>query len=101
MFVASNLLTGLATVLDFFLTAYMIILFGRVVISWVNADRSNPIVIFLHKATDPMLGKISRWLPWLRTGSLDLTPLAVFALIAFLQVVLVQSLMDFAVTLKG
>ena len=45
MFVLANLIAAIAQVLDYLLWAYVWILFGRVVVSWVNADPSNPIVV--------------------------------------------------------
>ena len=42
MFVVNNFLMSIAQLLDFLLTAYMWIIIGRAVISWVNADPYNP-----------------------------------------------------------
>ena len=48
MFVVNNFMMAIAQLLDFVLTAYMWIIIGRAVISWVNADPHNPIVRFLY-----------------------------------------------------
>lgn len=101
MFILSNVISGLAMILDVFLQFYMFIMLGRVIISWVDAPPTNPIVQFLHRATEPVLKRFRRWTPWMRAGMLDLTPLAVFALIYFLQMALVRSLLDIANSLKG
>ena len=63
MFVIANLLIALAQVLDYVLWAYMWILIGRIIVSWVNADYSNPIVRFLYAATEPVLEPVRRRLP--------------------------------------
>jgi len=102
MFAVSNLLLGLAKILDLFLTFYMILILGRVVISWVNADPYNPIVRFLYRATEPILYRLRRWFPWARNvGGLDLTPLFVIAFIYLLQYLVVYNLIDLAHELKS
>jgi len=51
MFVMSNVLQGLATVLDTVLWLYMWVIIARALISWVNPDPWNPIVQFLERVT--------------------------------------------------
>ena len=48
MFMISNFLFALAKLVDFALGAYMWIIIGRAILSWVNPDPYNPIVRFLH-----------------------------------------------------
>ena len=99
MFVIANLLIAIAQVLDYLLWAYMWILIGRVIVSWVNADYHNPIVRFLYAATEPVLDPVRRRMP-LRAGGLDVSPLLVWIAIVFLQRFLVRSLYDLAFTLR-
>ena len=99
MFIFANLLAALAQVLDYVLWAYVWILLGRVVISWVNADPANPIIRFLHAATDPVLERVRRLLP-MQAGGFDLSPILVWLVILFLQRFLVRSLYDLAQTLR-
>jgi len=63
MFVIANLLVAVAQALDYILWAYLWIIIGRVIVSWVNADRYNPIVRFLYSATEPVLARVRRRLP--------------------------------------
>jgi YggT family protein len=93
------LLAALAQVLDYLLWAYMWILIGRVIISWVNADPANPIVRFLYAATDPVLDRVRRVLP-AQAGGFDLSPIIVWLVIIFLQRFLVRSLYDLAQALR-
>ncbi|HJU05557.1 MAG TPA: YggT family protein [Nitrospiraceae bacterium] len=95
MFVAGNLLEGLAHVLDWVLTLYMYVIIARALISWVNPDPWNPIVQFLERATEPVLYPIRRALGW-RMG-LDLSPIVAILVIVFLQYALVRSLFEMAV----
>jgi YggT family protein len=95
MFVASNFMVALAGIVDFLLTAYMWIIIGRAVISWVNADPHNPIVRFLYEVTEPVLGRIRRMLPMIM-GGLDFSPIIVIVLIMFLQSFLVPTMKQLA-----
>lgn len=95
MFVAGNLLNALATVLDYVLWLYMWVIIARALISWVNPDPWNPIVQFLDRVTEPVLGPIRRRLSW-RMG-IDVSPIIAFLIIMFLQMAVVQTLKDFAV----
>ncbi|MFN2353755.1 MAG: YggT family protein [Desulfopila sp.] len=95
MFVAQNFLLAVAQLIDFALTAYMWIIIGRAVISWVNADPYNPIVRFLYEATEPLLGRIRRALP-ISMGGIDFSPLILIMAIMFLQSFLVPTLKQIA-----
>ena len=95
MFVLSNFFIAVAGVLNLVLTLYLWILIGRALLSWVNPDPRNPIVRFLHNATEPILYPVRRLLPYM--GGVDLSPLVVIAGIYFLQIFLVGSLRDLAI----
>ena len=94
MFLAGNVLQGLATVADYVLWLYMWVIIARALISWVNPDPWNPIVQFLERATEPVLSPIRRRLGW-RLG-VDVSPIIALLVIIFLQVAVVQSLKDVA-----
>ena len=95
MFVLSNFLVAIAKILDIALSLYMWIIIGRAVISWVNPDPYNPIVRFLHSATEPVLSPIRRRLPLFFSG-IDFSPILVILAIIFLQSFLVQTLIQIA-----
>jgi YggT family protein len=99
VFIIANFVAAVAQVLDYLLWAYVWILLGRVVVSWVNADPYNPIVRFLYNATEPVLTRIRRVLP-VYAGGFDLSPLVAWVAILFLQRFLVRSLYDLAYTLR-
>jgi len=99
MFIIANLIIAVAQVLDYVLWAYMWILLGRVVISWVSVDPHNPIVRFLYNATEPVLARVRRALP-VHAGGFDLSPIVVWIGVIFLQRFLVQSLYDLAYAMK-
>jgi YggT family protein len=70
------------------LSVYKYILLGSVIISWVNADPYNPIVRFIHNVTEPVLGRIRRFMP--DTGMLDLSPLVAFFAIHLIQSAIIK-----------
>ncbi len=98
MFVVNNFMMALARLLDFLLQAYMWIVIGRAVISWVNADPSNPVVRFLYEATEPVLSRIRQWIP-INMGGVDFSPMILILVIMFLQSFLVPTLKQMAMAL--
>jgi len=99
MFLFGNLLAAVATILDYALWFYMLIVIARALISWVSPDPYNPIVQFLYRATEPVLEPIRRHVPGGGLG-IDFSPLIVILAIYFLQIFLVGSLRDIAFRLR-
>jgi YggT family protein len=83
MVVVNSLLMSIVQLIEFLLNAYMFIIVGRAIISWVNADPHNPIVRFLYEATEPVLSRIRRFLP-LSIGGIDFSPMILILAIMFL-----------------
>jgi YggT family protein len=98
MFVAGNVLSAVATILDYVLWLYMVVIIARALISWVNPDPWNPIVQFLDRATQPVLAPIRRWVGW-RMG-IDVSPIIAILIIWFLREALVKSLKELAMTMN-
>ncbi len=98
MFVVGNFVNAFANMIDFILSAYVWIVLGRAIISWVNADPYNPIVKFLHDVTEPLFVRIRRYLP-LSFGGIDFSPMVLIMAIIFLRSFLVPTLkrMAFAI----
>lgn len=85
MFDHSNFLMGVVGIFSSLINTYLIIVFIRVVISWLNPDPYNPIVRFLRGITDPALDGLRRFMPkFLWSSGLDFTPLV---LIILLQII--------------
>lgn len=95
MFVLGNFIIALARVIEIVLTLYMWIIIFRAVISWVNPDPYNKIVILLYRATEPVLQPIRRRLPFNNAG-IDFSPIIVILVIIFLQYFLVESIIQLA-----
>jgi YggT family protein len=99
MFIAGNLLSAIAGVLNMVLWAYTWIIIARALVSWVTPDPYNPIVRFLYRATEPVLAPVRRWLPTWRWG-IDFSPLVVILVIYFIQLSVVASLRDLAWSMR-
>ncbi len=96
--ITANMILTAARVLDVALNVYMWIVVARALISWVNPDPYNPVVRFLHQATEPVLGRIRRILPYM--GGMDLSPIIVIFAIFILRQFLVTTLFDIAYRMK-
>lgn len=95
MFVLSNFIIALAKIIDIALTIYMWIIIFRALISWVNPDPYNQIVIFLYRVTEPVLGPIRRKLPMGNMG-MDFSPVIVLLIILFLKYFLIETMIQLA-----
>jgi len=101
MFAVGNVLMGLAKALDVFLEIYMYILFGRAIVSWVNADPRNVIVQFLVRATEPPRRLIWKMLPRsMREFPLDMAFLVLVGLIVFARFAVVQTVFDIGARMR-
>ena len=97
MFILSNFITALASVLNAVLGVMTWVIFIRAVISWGSPDPSNPIVQFLERVTEPILAPIRRVMPPM---GVDLSPIIAFLIILFLQKFLVPTLYDIGFSLR-
>ena len=99
MFVAANLVLAMANLVHLAIQAYFWIIIARAILSWVNPDPFNPIVRLLYRVTEPVLRPIRRRLPTYQIG-LDLSPMILILALYFLDSFLVDSLRDFALSLR-
>ena len=90
MIVVVNLVQVASTLL----TVYMWVVIISALISWVNPDPYNPIVRFIHNATEPVLRVIRSRVPAIE--GIDISPIIVFLAIIFLQYFVVESLLNLA-----
>lgn len=71
-------------VLSSLLQVYVILLFLRIFLSWVQIRGSNPAVALLFRITDPYLNWFRRF-TWLRLGPIDLSPALAIGLVVFVM----------------
>jgi YggT family protein len=70
------------------LSVYYVILFLRIILSWVTMFWSppsalSPAIRVIYELTEPVLGLFRRYIPPI--GGLDLSPLVIFIILAFVQ----------------
>jgi YggT family protein len=90
------IILAVARILDLAITVYIFIVIARALISWVSPDPYNPIVRFLHNATDPVLYRLRRLLPFLQAGTFDFSPIVLLLLLSVLQQTVVGFLLQLA-----
>ncbi|RLB73777.1 MAG: YggT family protein [Deltaproteobacteria bacterium] len=90
------LLVSVARIVDLAFNIYIFIIIARALISWVNPDPYNSIVRFLHSATDPVLYRLRRLLPFLQAGAFDLSPIVLLLLLSVVQQMVVSFLYQLA-----
>ena len=83
---------ALVDFIGWLLSIYSWVIIAAALISWVNPDPRNPIVMFLRQVTEPVLSPIRRLLPPWKTGGLDLSPLIVLLAIQFVERVILSTL---------
>lgn len=99
MFALGNLFSALAQILDTIITIFWWLIIVRALISWVNPDPYNAIVVFLYRITEPVLAPFRKIMPSLNIG-LDLSPLLAILCLMFIRYFLVQSLFGLAYRLQ-
>ncbi len=98
MFVFSNILQGVAEVLNMLLELYKWAIIINACLSWVSPDPYNPVVRFLYQITEPGLRPIRRILPF--KGGVDFSPIIAILVIIFIQSAIITSLFEIAFKLK-
>ena len=68
--------------LQFLLWALWALIFGRMIMSWVDPMGRNQISAFLYQTTEPILGPVRRMLP--KTGMIDWSGFIVLIIIGFI-----------------
>lgn len=66
---------------------YNILIFARVILSWIIQDPNNPIYRFLYGITEPILGPLRRVIP---TTMLDLSPIVAYLLLSIIAKMLLS-----------
>lgn len=98
MFVIGNLIGVVAQAVNTLLSVYTLLIVVRVLISWVSADPFNPLVVFLVRATDPVLGPCRRIIPTI--GPIDISPIVAIFIVQLTQKFLVATLFDLSQRLR-
>jgi len=71
-------------------TIFTVLVFARVILSWVNPPMHNPLVRFVVRTTEPLLGPIRGLLPAM--GGLDFSPVLLLIAIQLAERLIVRAL---------
>ncbi len=84
MFVWTNFVVFVASMLQGLLQLYFWVVIASAVLSWIEPNPYNPIVRFIYSVTEPVLDWVRRRVPVV-FGGLDLSPIVVIVAIQFMQ----------------
>ncbi len=98
MFVLGNLISAVAVILGYILTALSWLIIIRALLSWVSPDPFNPIVSFINTVTEPLLAPFRRIIPSYKIG-IDLSPIFALLFLWFLKLFVVNTLFGIAARL--
>lgn len=73
----------LVTVVDAAFDIYKLLIFARIVVSWIRIDPYNPIVKFIYEMTEPVMGPFRRIIPPI--GMIDISPIVLFLVLNLLH----------------
>ena len=83
---------GIAGYLLFgFLGLYTLSIFVRIVMSWFGTSYTNPLMRFLVRLTEPLLGPLRRMLP--TVGMFDVSPIVAFLIVWICQTAVAATLL--------
>jgi YggT family protein len=103
LFVLGNFVLATANLVHAVFQLAWFVLLARIVLSWVRPDPPPGIVRSLVNAvytlTDPVLDRARRLLPFLVVQGIDLTPIAVFLGLGFLDRFVTSSLLQLGASL--
>lgn len=73
-----------ARVIELFFSVYILLLFIRVMSSWIPSLQHTKFILFVSRMTDPYLNLFRRFIPPIG-GVIDLSPIIAFITLQFLQ----------------
>ena len=85
-------LMAFADLVDFVLMLYLGLILVQVLLSFINVERSNPIVPLVFQLTEPVLGPIRKRVPSL--GGIDFSPMLAWLAIMLARVLVVEPVFD-------
>ncbi|MDR2503665.1 MAG: YggT family protein [Deltaproteobacteria bacterium] len=100
MILFSNILAAIASILGTLIHIYTWIIIIAALITWVRPDPYNPIVRALRVLTEPLQYQVRRKLPFILAGGMDFSPVLIILALQFINIALVKSMAEFAVSLR-
>lgn len=85
---------SVAELLNLLLNVFLVVIFIRVILSWVNPGQYNPAIGLIDSLAEPVLAPVRRVIPAI--GGLDLSPIAVLIGIQLAKMLFVYPIRDMA-----
>lgn len=79
----------LINIINLLFRIYSYFILARIFLSWVPADRSNPVIKFIYQVTEPILAPFRIIIPLGGVG-IDLSPMIVYFLLNLLRTSLIR-----------
>lgn len=99
MILLSNIIYGVATILDTVLSIYSWVIIIATLLTWVRPDPYNPIVRTLNVITEPVFYRIRKHLPFTFVGGIDLSPVVALLAIQLVKLVVVRTMIQWSALL--
>jgi YggT family protein len=80
--------SAVAQVISLIFNIFMLLIIGRILLSWVNLDPYHPVSQFIYRTTEPFLEPVRRVMP--SVGMFDLSPIVVIIIAQVLESVIIQ-----------
>ena len=100
MIIFANTLSAIAVVLGSLLKVYFWVVVISAILSWVRPDPYNPIVRTLRTLTEPVYYRIRKLLPFTYTSGIDFSPIVVLLAIELVDRIIINSMLQYAMTLQ-
>ncbi len=95
----ANFLFAIVRILDFVFSVYTIVIFARIILSWIQIPALYQVAVIVYKLTEPLLKPIRKYVPPYKMGGLDLSPMILLIILMFIKSFVIRSLMQYAVQL--
>lgn len=92
MLILLRVIEAFAYVLDYAITFLLVVIFARVVLSWIRIPH-NQITNLIYQITEPILGPLRRRLP-VKFG-LDFSPMILLLILVVIRIIVVGGLFDY------
>lgn len=100
MILFANFLSAFARIIHGALTIYMMIIFFRVILSWIRIPSLDQLAAIFYHLTEPVMRPIRKFVPPNKMGGMDITPIIVIFLIMFVDSFVTGALTEYAQLLK-
>ncbi len=100
MILFANFLSAFARIIHGALTIYMMIVFFRVILSWIRIPALDQLAAVFYHLTEPVMRPIRKFVPPNKMGGMDIAPIIVIFLIMFVDSFVTGTLATYADQLK-